>query len=61
LDDSTSEAVNLFSLKLPILKILAVDGARNCIMKIDEQTTETVQFVDDKVYKVYFYEDLLKR
>ena len=61
LDEITCEAVNSFSFKLPLHKVLAKDGAKQNIITVTKAGLNTIHFRDDSVYKVYFFEDLLKR
>ena len=61
LNEETIRAINTYALKLPLLKVLAMDGANQQIIEVEKARLNTIHYIDHHVYKIYFFDDLLKR
>lgn len=56
----TNEAVIQFQFKLPVVKFLAHEGALQSVLDVKRLGTDNVFKHEDCIYKVYFFEVLLK-
>ena len=60
LNEEAILAINTYALQLPLLKVLAMDGAKQQIIEVEKAGLNTIHHVDHH-YKMYFLDDLLKR
>ena len=52
LNEETILAINTYALKLPLLKVLAMDGAKQQIIEVEKAGLNTIHHIDHHVYKI---------
>jgi hypothetical protein len=60
LDKNTKFVVLQYAYKLPIIKMFALEGAKESPLNPDKADCKNIYKHEGSVFKVYFYDDLLE-